>query len=94
MSIISGTTNLIKGSERANIMLPNRTRFHINYKLYSIKSTRNFLSFKDIGRNGYHIETMNEGNTECLYITSIVYGKKLIMEKLLVFSFGLYHKNI
>ena len=37
---------------------------------------------------------MNEGNTECLYITSIVYGKKLIIEKLSPYSFVLYHTNI
>ena len=76
------------------MMLPNGTRFHINDALYSSKSIRNLLGFKDICRNGYHIETMNEGNTECLYITFIVYDKKLIMEKLSAFSFGLYHTNI
>ena len=63
VSIISGTANLIESSERANIMLSNGTRFHINYALYSSKSTRNLLSFKDIRMNGYHIETMNKGNT-------------------------------
>ena len=47
--------------------------------LYSSKSTRNLPSFKDIRRNGYHIETMNDGNKECLYITSIVYGKDLLL---------------
>ena len=88
MSTISGTANLIEGSGRANIMLPNGTRFHINDVLYSNKSTRNLLSFKDIRRNEYHIETMNEGNTECLYITSLVFGKKLIMEKLSAYSSG------
>ena len=75
-------------------MLPNGTKFHINDALYSSKSTRNLLSFKDIRRNCYHIETMNEGDTECLYITSIVYDKKLIMQKLSAFSFGLYRINI
>ena len=75
-------------------MLLNGTRFHINDALYSSKTTRNFLSFKDIGRNGYHIETMNEGNTKCLYISSIVHGKKLIIEKLSAFSSGLYHTTI
>ena len=75
-------------------MLPNGTRFHINDALYSSKSTRNFLSFKDIRRNGYHIKNMNEGNTKCLYITSIVSYKKLIMKNLSTFSFGLYHTNI
>ena len=51
VSIISGTINLIKGSGRANIMLPNGTRFHINDALYSSKCTRNLLNFKDIRRN-------------------------------------------
>ena len=48
VSIISGTSNLIEGSGRANIVLPNGTRFHINHALYSSKSRRNLLSFKDI----------------------------------------------
>ena len=63
VSTISGTTNLIEGFGRVNITLPNGTRFHINDVLYFSKSTRNLLSFKDICINGYHIETMNEGNT-------------------------------
>ena len=58
-------------------MLPDGTRFHINDALYSRKSTRNLLNFKDIRKNGYHIETVNEGNKESLYITSIIYGKKI-----------------
>ena len=32
-------------------------------------------------KNGYHIETMNEGNKKCLYITPIIYGKKIVSEK-------------
>ena len=80
VSTISGTSNLIEGSGRANIVLPNGTRFHINDALYSSKSRRNLLSFKDIRRNGYHIETMNEGNKECLYITSIILEKKLLQK--------------
>ena len=63
VSTISGTANLIEDSRRANIMLPNGTRFHINDALYFSKSTRTLLNFKDIHRNGYHIETMNESNT-------------------------------
>ena len=75
-------------------MLPNGTRFHINNALYSSKSIRNLLSFKDIRRSGYHIETMKEGNTKYIYITSIVYGKKLIMKNFPAFSYGLYLTNI
>ena len=37
-------------------MLQNEARFHINDALYSRKSTRNLLRFKDFLRNGYHIE--------------------------------------
>ena len=85
VSTIFGTANLIKGSIRANIMLSNGTRFHINDALYSSKSTKNLLSFKDIRRNRYHIETMNKGSKKCFYITSIVSSKKLKMEK---FSVG------
>ena len=77
MSTISSNTNLIEDFERANIMLQNGTRFHNNDTLYSSKSTNNFLSFKGTCINGYHIETMNESITKCLYITSIAYGKKL-----------------
>ena len=75
-------------------MLPNGTRFHINDALYSSKSTRNLFSFKDIYKNGYHIETMNEGNKESLYITIIIYGKKIVVEKLPTFSSWLYHTTI
>ena len=69
LSTIYGTTNLVEGSGRANITLPNGTRFHINDTLYSSKSRRNLLNFKDIRRNGYHIETMNEVNVKYRYFT-------------------------
>ena len=47
-STISYTTNLVEGSKKENIMLPNGTKFHVNDVLYSSKSKRNLLSFKDI----------------------------------------------
>ena len=37
---------------------------------------------------------MNDGNKECLYITSIISGKNIIAEKLSTFSSGLYHTTI
>ena len=54
---ILGLVDLIKGSERATIVLPNGTKFQIDDALYSNKSNRNLLSFNDSRRNGYHIET-------------------------------------
>ena len=91
VSTISGTSDLIEGSGITNIMLPNGTRIHINDSLYYSKSIRNLLSFKNIRKNGYHIKTMNKGNKESLYITSIIYGKKIVAKKLPTLSFGLYH---
>ena len=80
VSTISGTTNLVEGSRKENIILSNETRFHINDALYANKSIRNLLNFKYIYRNVYHIETMNEDNVKYLYITSIISSQKLIME--------------
>ena len=95
VSTISTAANLIEDSGRTNIMLLNETRFHINDALLnSRKFTRNLLNFKDIRRNGYHIETMNESSKKCLSIISIVFDKKLIMEKLSTFFSGLYRTNI
>ena len=37
---------------------------------------------------------MNEDNVKYLYITSIIFGQKLIMKKLSSFSSGLYHTTI
>ena len=53
-------------------MLPNGTKLCIDDALYSSKSRRNLLSFKDICYNSYHIETNNECSENFLYITSIV----------------------
>ena len=74
VSTISGTINLVEGFGRANIMLPNGIRVHINDVLYSRKSRRNLLNFKNIRRNEYHIETMNEDNIKYFYITFIISG--------------------
>ena len=37
---------------------------------------------------------MNEGNKESLYITSIIYGTEITVEKLPTFSSRLYHTTI
>ena len=75
-------------------MLPKGTKICIDNTLYSSKSRRNLLSFKDIRGNGCHIETNNEGNEEYLYITSMISGQKLVLEKLHIFSFGLYYTSM
>jgi len=74
VNTISGSSNLIEGSRRVNIILPKRTNFCADDALYSSKSKRNLINFKDIRLNGYHVETINEGSDEDLYITSIISG--------------------
>ena len=66
---ISGLIDLIKGSGRATIVLPNGTKCQIDDSLYSNKYNRNLLSFKDIFQNGYHIEIMSHNGNEYLLIT-------------------------
>ncbi|TYJ40744.1 hypothetical protein E1A91_A04G162300v1 [Gossypium mustelinum] len=94
VSTISGSTTIIEGSVRAIILLPRGTKIEIINALCSPKSQRNLLSFKDIRQNGYHIETLNEGNCEFLQITSIAQGNKQIVEKLPAFFTGLYYTKI
>ena len=91
---ISGPVNLIKGSVKATIILPKGTKLKIEDALYSNKSSRNLLSFKDIRRNGYHIETMNHDANEYLLITSIISGQKCLLEQLPSLSCGLYQTTI
>ena len=91
---ILGSSNLIEGFGRANIMLSKGTKLYIDDALYSFKSRRNLLSFKDICYNGYHIETNNKDSEEYLYITSMVSGQKLILEKLHIFSSGFYYTTM
>ncbi|GAV88636.1 hypothetical protein CFOL_v3_32058, partial [Cephalotus follicularis] len=91
---ISGTSDLIEGSGMASFVLSNGIQMRITYALYSTKSRRNLLSFKDIHRNGYHIETTNENGKEYLYITCNASGRKQILEKLYGLSSGLYIMKI
>ena len=71
VNTILDLSNLIEGSGRAYIMLPKGTTFCINDALFLAKTRRNLLSFKEICHNGYHIETIDEGNKELLLITQM-----------------------
>ena len=62
--------------------------------MFSTRSKRNLLSFKDIRRNGYHIETTNENDEEFLYITSVVSVTKQLMEKFPSYKSKLYYTFI
>jgi GAG-pre-integrase domain len=75
-------------------LLPEGIKLIINDVLYSSKSRRNLLSFKNIRHNDYHIETITENNIEYLQITMIKYGQKIILKKMEALLSGLYCTNI
>jgi hypothetical protein len=94
VNTISGSSNLIEGSGRANIILPKGTKLCIDDALYYSKSRRNLINFKDIRLNSFHVETTNEGMDEYLYIISIISCQKLLLKKLSAFSSRLYYTTI
>lgn len=67
---------------------------HIDNALYSLKSHKNFLSFKDICLNGYHIETRDDRGIEYLCIIKHNSDIKYVLEKLPTLSSGLYYTYI
>ena len=81
---------IIDGFGNATIFLPKGTILHIENAFLSSRSKRNLLSFKDVRRNGYHVETIYEQNKEYIGITSYKMGLKTIHEKLEASSMGLY----
>ncbi|TYJ39554.1 hypothetical protein E1A91_A04G077500v1, partial [Gossypium mustelinum] len=94
INTISSSSKLIEGFERAIILLPKGTKFFIDDALFSTKSQKNLLIFKDIHINRYHIETMDEKNIEYLSIKNVECGKKYVLERLPAFSSGLYYTHI
>ena len=75
-------------------MLSNGTELVLNEALYSPRSRRTLLSFKDIQTNGFHVETTEVKGIEYLCITSNLYGQKRTLEKLKCLSNGLYMTTI
>ena len=69
-------------SENATIMLPIGTMLHIEDALLSTKMKKKLLSFKDVHRNGYYLERINENYIDYLYIISYKMGIKTIHEKI------------
>nr|GEX30205.1 hypothetical protein [Tanacetum cinerariifolium] len=68
INIILGPTNLVDGVGKANIVLPNGTQLLIESALFSPKSKRNLLSFRNIYHNGYDIQSRTIGNKKYLLI--------------------------
>ncbi|KAM2891370.1 hypothetical protein COP2_009677 [Malus domestica] len=74
LTTLSGPSNLIEGYKKTCIMLSNGTILTIKEALYSPRSRRMLLSFRDIRDNKYHLETTEDHGSEFLCITSNEYG--------------------
>ena len=82
LTILSGPSHLIERYRNTRIMLSNGTELTIKETLYSPRSGRTLLSFRDIRDNQYHVETTEENGSEFLCITSYEYSQKGQHEKL------------
>ena len=91
---ISGKSKLIEGYGTAKIMFPNGTRLTIGDALYSPRSRRTLISFKDIRKNKYHLETGTQSDNEYMYVTHQVNGQRSILESFKGLPSGLYITNI
>ena len=80
---IAGRDALIVGSGRATITLPMGTQITMEDALLYPDSTRTLLGFRNVHKNGFHVETYIDNKEEFLLFTKLTgYGKQ-ICEKLL-----------
>ena len=66
---IAGRDAMIVGSGRATIILPMGTQIVIEKALLYPDSTRTLLSYRDIRKNEFHVETHEESKEEYLLFT-------------------------
>jgi len=91
---IAGRDTLIVGSGRATITLPMGTQITMEDALLYPDSTRTLLSFRDIHKNGFHVEKHEDNKEEFLLFTKLTgYGKQ-ICEKISSLQTGLYFTYI
>jgi len=68
---IAGRDALIVGSGQATITLPMGTQITIEDGLLYLDSTRTLLSYGDIRKNGFHVETHEDNKEEFLLFTKL-----------------------
>jgi hypothetical protein len=91
---IAGRDATIVGSGRATIVQPMGTPINIEEVLLYPDSTRTLLSYRDIRKNGIHVETHEEYNEEFLFLTKDTRYGKQTLEKVPSVPSGLYYTNI
>jgi peptide/histidine transporter 3/4 len=87
---ITSCDALIVGSGRATITLPMGRQIMMEDVLLYPDSTHTLLSFRDVRKNGFHVETHMDNKEEFLLFTKLTgYGKQ-ICEKISSLQTGLY----
>ena len=75
---IAGRDALIVSSGRATITLPMGTQITIEDGLLYPDSTRTLLSFRDVRKHGFHVETHMDNKEKFLLFTKLTgYGKQI-----------------
>jgi hypothetical protein len=87
---ITSRNALIVDSGRATITLPMSTQITMEDALLCPDLTRSLLSFKDIRKNGFHVETHMDNKEEFLLFTKLTGCGKQIYEKICSLQTGLY----
>jgi hypothetical protein len=64
------------------ITLPMGTQITIEDALFYPDSTRTLLSYRDIRKNGFHVETHQDNKKEFLLLTKLIGFGKQICEKI------------
>jgi hypothetical protein len=75
---IAGRDVLIVGSGRTTITLPMGTQILMEDALLYPDLTRTLLSFRDVRKNGFYVETHIDNKEEFLLFTKLTgYGKQI-----------------
>lgn len=91
---IAGRDAVIVGKGRAIFTLPMGTQIVIEDALLYPDSTRTLIGYRDIRKNGFHIETYEDNKEEYLLFTKDNGYGKHIFEKIPSLSSGLYYTYI
>ena len=91
---IDGRDATIVGSGRATITLPMGAQVIVEDALLYPDSTRTLLSFRDLWKNGLHVETHEDNNEQFLLITKDTRYGKDVLERIPSLPSGLYYTYI
>jgi hypothetical protein len=85
---------MLYGSGRATILLPMGTQLTIEDALLFPESTHTLLSYRDIRKNGLHVETHIDNREEFILFTKLTRFGKQVCEKIPSLQSRLYYTYI